>query len=113
MSEYERIDEGLAFWHKYKKQIDTVDTSLVTPVLTSLSAVPVGVKWMSDNNVYRCGIGTKEYELVFDMRDDVSEIVDLIVFRSRGDERVKMGQMSVQLPCETWEELQAEFKALL
>jgi hypothetical protein len=113
MSEYERIGEGLAFWRKYQNQIDTVDASLVTPVLTSLGAVPVGDKWVMDNNVYRCGIGAKEYELLFDMRDDVSEIVDVIVSRSRGDERVKIGQMSVQLPCETWEGLQAQFKALL
>lgn len=113
MGEYARINEGYAFWLKYQREIHNVDAGLVVPVLESMGATARGPKFLSDANYYRSGVGAKEYEFVFDVRDDESQVVDVGVYRTRGDDRVRLGHVAVQLPCSAWEAARQQLKELL
>lgn len=113
MSEYARIGEGWVFWRKYGNEIQAVDASLVTPVLESLGASIIGPKWLSEINAYRCGLGGEEFEIVFDLPDEVSNIVEIIVSRGWDYEKTEVGHISVQLPCEDWAGLQEQLRGLL
>lgn len=112
MGEYARINEGFAYWHRYATEMQAVDASLVTPVLESLGA-SIGCKWLSDSNACRCRIQGKELEIVCDVRDEVSGIVEVTVNRLQGDRRTKVGDLFVQLPCENWGAPQEQLRALL
>lgn len=113
MSEYARIGEGWVFWRKYGNEIEAVDASLVTPVLESLGASIIGPKWLSDINTYRCGLDGEEFEIVFDLPDEVCNAVEIIVSRGRDYEKTQVGRIPVQLPCEDWPPLQEQLRGLL
>ena len=115
IGEYARINEGLVFWQKYGSAIQTVDASLVMPVLESLGA-SIGPKRQWDGNAYQCSFGESAREIVFDLRDDVSRVVEVSVFRLRGDDRdrkTQVGKISVPLPCEDWVPLQEQLRKAL
>jgi hypothetical protein len=115
IGEYARINEGLVFWEKYGSAIHTVDASLVMPVLKSLGA-SIGPKWAWDGNAYQCRIGASAREIVLDMRDDESRVIEVSVFRLRGDDRdqkMQVGKISVPLPCEDWVPLQEQLRKVL
>lgn len=113
MGEYTRINEGFAYWQKYGKEMQVVDASLVTPALTAREA-SVACKWLADSNTCRCRVQGKDLELVCDVRDEASGVVDVTVFRLQGvAARTKVGAVSVQLPCANWAPLQAQLQALL
>ena len=113
MSEYLRVGESWVFWRKYGAEINAVDESLVTPVLNALGGSVIGPKWLSDGNFYRCSINGKEFEFVFDMRDDESSIVEVDLFRLEGGQRSAVAKIPVQIPCEDWVPLQKHLEVLL
>lgn len=113
MSEYARIGEGWVFWQKYGTEIQALDASLVTPVLQSLGASIIRPKWLSDINAYRCGLGGEEFDIVFDLPDEVSNIVEIIVSRRRNYEKTEVGHICVHLPCDNWAALQEQLRTLL
>lgn len=113
MGEYARIGEGWVFWRKYGTHLHAVDASLVRPALDSLGASTVGTKWLEDSNFFRCRMDGREFQILLDLPDDESGIVEVNVLRVNDHEKTVLGTVCVQVPCEDYTTSREQLQALL